>query len=105
MRSPTFVLMTRHEGGSLPLYHADLYRLDSVDEVEELALEEQAADGILLVEWPERGLDALPAHHLFVALEPTPDSPSSRRITLVAVGERYKRVLDGLLAAGLADRV
>ncbi len=105
VRSPTFVLMTRHEGSSLPLYHADLYRLDSVAEVEDLALPEQAADGVLLVEWPERGLDALPEQHLFVALEPVADAPSSRRITVVAAGDRYKRVLDGLLAAGLADRV
>ncbi|MFN8585342.1 MAG: tRNA (adenosine(37)-N6)-threonylcarbamoyltransferase complex ATPase subunit type 1 TsaE [Dehalococcoidia bacterium] len=105
VRSPTFVLMTHHEGGALPLYHADLYRLETVEEVEDLSLDEQAADGVLLVEWPERGLDALPAHHLLVVLEPVPDEPTSRRITVVAVGDRYRRVLDGLLAAGLADRV
>ncbi len=105
VRSPTFVLMTRHEGGTLPLYHADLYRLDSIEEVEELALAEQAADGVLLVEWPERGLQALPAEHVLVVLEPVRDHPSSRRITVVAAGDRYRRVLDGLLAAGLVDRV
>jgi tRNA threonylcarbamoyladenosine biosynthesis protein TsaE len=104
VRSPTFVLMTRHDGGVLPLYHADLYRLESIQEVEELALAEQAADGVLLVEWPERGLEALPAEHVLVVLEPT-EAPLERRITVVGVGERYKRVLDGLLAAGLADRV
>jgi tRNA threonylcarbamoyladenosine biosynthesis protein TsaE len=104
VRSPTFVLMTRHDGGVLPLYHADLYRLESIREVEELALAEQAADGVLLVEWPERGLEALPAEHVLVVLEPT-EGPSERRITVVGVGERYKSVLDGLLAAGLADRV
>jgi len=105
VRSPTFVLLTRHDGGMLPLHHADLYRLDSIEEVEELALAEQAADGVLLVEWPERGLRALPAEHVLVVLEPVREQPSSRRITVVAAGERYRRVLDGLLAAGLADRV
>lgn len=105
VRSPTFVLMTRHDGGSLPLYHADLYRLGTPEEVEDLSLEEQAADGVLLVEWPERGLEALPEEHLLVALEPVPEDASMRRITVVAAGDRYKRVLDGLLAAGLADRV
>ena len=105
VRSPTFVLLTRHDGGTLPLYHADLYRLDSIEEVEELALAEQAADGVLLVEWPERGLQALPAEHVLVVLEPVREQPSARRITVVAAGERYRRVLDGLLAAGLADRV
>jgi len=105
VRSPTFVLLARHDGGSLPLYHADLYRLDTPEEVEELSLAEQASHGVLLVEWPERGLEALPEEHLLVVLEPVPEEPSTRRITIVGAGERYKRVLDGLLAAGLADRV
>ena len=72
VNSPTFVLLARHdlptpEGGARSaerpraLYHADLFRLTNSEEVEELALAEQAADGALLVEWPERGLEAFPA--------------------------------------------
>lgn len=105
VRSPTFVLMTKHvpaEGASLPLYHADLYRLDEPEQVEELALEEQAHDGVLLIEWPERGVGVLPASHLLVVLEPI--EGEARRITFVAAGERYRHVLDALQAAGLADR-
>lgn len=97
--SPTFVLMTRHEG-PLRLYHADLYRLTDVQEVEDLALDQQAADGVLLVEWPERGLEALPAEHLLIVLELAEGSPSERRITVVASGDRYRRILDGLGARG-----
>lgn len=97
--SPTFVLMTRHEG-PLRLYHADLYRLTDVQEVEDLALDQQAADGVLLVEWPERGLDALPAEHLLIVLELAEGSPSERRITVVASGDRYRHILDGLGARG-----
>ncbi len=104
VRSPTFVLLAQHSG-ALPLFHADLYRLDSVEQVEELTLDQQAAEGVLLVEWPERGLEALPLEHVLVVLEPVSEEASARRITVVAAGERYKRVLDGLLAAGLADRV
>ena len=109
VRSPTFVLMTRHvpaEGAApaLPLYHADLYRLDDPWQVEELALEEQARDGVLLIEWPERGVEVLPASHLLVVLEPAADGSAPRRITFVAVGERYRHILDALQAAGLADR-
>lgn len=103
VNSPTFVLLARHDG-PLPLYHADLYRLGEPDEVAELALAEQAADGVLLVEWPERGLDALPAGHLLVALEPVAGEPEERRITVVAAGERYRRVLDGLEAGGGRSR-
>jgi tRNA threonylcarbamoyladenosine biosynthesis protein TsaE len=95
VNSPTFVLLARHEG-TTPLYHADLYRLTDPEEVADLALDEQAADGVLLVEWPERGLDVLPEEHLLVAIETRPDDPNARRITLVASGARYLRVLDGL---------
>ena len=95
VNSPSFVLLAKHEGKT-PLYHADLYRLTSVEEVEELALAEQATDGVLLVEWPERGLDALPDEHLLVALEMVEDHPNERRITLAGIGDRHRHVLDGL---------
>jgi tRNA threonylcarbamoyl adenosine modification protein YjeE len=99
VNSPTFVLMARHDGPTR-LYHADLYRLTEADEVAELALEQQAADGVLLVEWPERGLVVLPTEHLLVVLELVPGEASHRRITVVASGERYRRILDGLGARG-----
>ena len=70
--------------------------------MEELALEEQARDGVLLVEWPERGVEVLPASHLLIVLEPV--EGAGRRLTFVAVGERYRHILDALRAAGLADR-
>lgn len=99
VNSPTFVLLARHEGATL-LYHADLYRLGGPDEVEDLALSEQAADGVLLVEWPERGLDALPAEHLLISIEIPEGAPTERRFTILGIGERYRRVIDGLQAAG-----
>ena len=100
--SPTFVLMAKHEATetSPALYHADLYRLNDPEEVADLALELQAADGVLLIEWAERGLDVLPSEHLLVVLEPSDENPKERRITVVAHGERYRRILDGLGARG-----
>ena len=97
--SPTFVLCVLHQGAT-PLYHADLYRLTEPEEVEDLHLEEQAREGVLLVEWPERGLEALPAEHLLVVIDPVEGAPKERRITIVARGARYERVLDGLGARG-----
>ncbi len=99
VNSPTFVLMTRHDGLTR-LYHADLYRLTDPDEVADLALDQQAVDGVLLIEWPERGLEVLPSDHLLVVLDQFDDRPNDRRITIVANGERYRRVLDGLGARG-----
>ena len=105
--SPTFVLLARHDpppGGGLPLFHADLYRLAEGGEVWELALEEQAAPGVLLVEWPERGIEALPAEHLLVRIE-AGGAESERRLTFVAIGARYRAVLDALAARRGALRV
>ena len=48
--SPTFVIV-RHYRGLIPLTHADVYRLGSSAEVEDLDLTVEAADGVLLVEW------------------------------------------------------
>ena len=108
VNSPTFVLLARHdlpEAVAAPerprsLYHADLYRLTDPEEVRDLALAEQAADGALLVEWPERGLEALPAEHLLVAIEPDPRDADARRFTIAAIGERYHRIVDGLGGRG-----
>lgn len=108
VNSPTFVLLARHdlpapEGGDArgadrpdALHHADLFRLTELEEVADLALAEQAGEGALLVEWPERGLEALPREHLLVAIEFSAEHDDERRLTFVAVGERYHRILDGL---------
>lgn len=107
VNSPTFVLLAQHEPehggadtvkneGALTLFHADLYRLNDLDEVAELHLAEQATKGVLLVEWPERGIEVLPPEHLLVVLEAIEGSSNERRITIVPVGDRYQRVLDGL---------
>ena len=93
--SPTFVLMARHEG-PLRLFHADLYRLEDPEEVAVLGLAEQAAEGVLAVEWPERALEVLPSEHLLVIIEPVPEDADARRITLVPRGARAQELLDGL---------
>jgi tRNA threonylcarbamoyladenosine biosynthesis protein TsaE len=57
--SPTFTLVHEYRGGSLTLYHADLYRLEKVA-TEDLGLEEMGvSDGVLAIEWPDRLAHAL----------------------------------------------
>src|SRR3546814_15561179 len=53
--SPTFTLVQIYERRPAPVWHFDLYRLDSAAEVEELGFSEALAGGIALVEWPEIG--------------------------------------------------
>jgi tRNA threonylcarbamoyladenosine biosynthesis protein TsaE len=58
--SPTFTLVHDYGGGRLPLLHLDLYRLDRVD-LDEIGLDpDQAARGVVVVEWPERLRHAVP---------------------------------------------
>jgi tRNA threonylcarbamoyladenosine biosynthesis protein TsaE len=52
--SPTFTIIQEYRGGRLPLFHADLYRLDDRREIDDLGLSEIAVDGVLVVEWAER---------------------------------------------------
>jgi tRNA threonylcarbamoyladenosine biosynthesis protein TsaE len=93
VNSPTFVLMNEYRG-RLPVYHADLYRLDSPEEVAALDLANASLDGALLVEWPERGDSLLPAEHLLVQIEHA--GPQERVITLVPRGPRAEELIEDL---------
>jgi len=52
--SPTFTIMQEYRGGRLPLFHVDLYRLNDAREVDDLGVDEIAADGVLAIEWGEK---------------------------------------------------
>lgn len=68
--SPTFTLVQAYEtGDGPPIWHFDLYRLTSPDDALELGIEDAFADGISLIEWPERLGGLLPAGRLDLTLE------------------------------------
>ncbi len=91
IKSSSFVLVNEY-AGRLRLCHADLYRLEDPRDVFDLALEETAKDGVLVVEWPERAWEELPRERLLVRLA-YGATPSERRIELVAEGARYEALL------------
>lgn len=58
--SPTFTIVNEYEGGRLPLFHFDLYRLDSADELFDIGWEDyRVRDGVCAVEWSEHAGDML----------------------------------------------
>jgi tRNA threonylcarbamoyladenosine biosynthesis protein TsaE len=87
--SPTFTLVHSYDTGRLPLHHADLYRLDRVAEVADLALLELAEDGILLVEWGDAAPDEL-GDHLEVLLGVDSLDENARHIEVTPVGRAWE---------------
>jgi tRNA threonylcarbamoyladenosine biosynthesis protein TsaE len=89
--SPTFVLCHIYPGRET-LYHADAYRLNSIDEVADLGLSEAMAGGaIVVVEWADRIAAALPADRISIRLLEV--SPAERRIQMTAGGPLSAEVL------------
>lgn len=95
--SPTFTLVQTYETGGAEIWHADLYRLGDVSEVEELGLTEAFDDAICLVEWPDRLGPLSPAEALHLSFAPGP-AESARTLTLSWSAERWDD-LPGALAA------
>ena len=98
--SPTFTLVREYATGRLPIVHADVYRLDRVQDVVDLGLQESAEDGVLLVEWGDAVEALLPAGHLVVELT-VPGADEQRIVAIRSVGdawslrwERLERALD-----------
>lgn len=91
--SPSYTLMNPY-AGRLPLYHFDLYRLVSVEDLVDLGFDDYFhGNGVTVVEWADR-FPQLVLEGLRVRLEHTADDV--RRITLEADGEPYDQVLDSL---------
>ena len=68
--SPTYTLMQVYSFGSLEIYHADLYRLENLDEIWELGLEDSFHQGITIIEWPDRMGPFLPLSTLQIFISP-----------------------------------
>jgi len=85
--SPTFTLVQVYQSGAGPLYHFDLYRLEAPDQSVELGVDDAFADGISLVEWPDRLGGYLPRRHLKITLAAGADKDS--RIARISGGVQW----------------
>ena len=91
--SPTFTLVQVYDSPAGRVWHFDLYRLEEPDEALELDIEDAFADGICLIEWPDRLGRWLPARRVELTLEPGP-TPEARRARLRAFGQDDDRWKD-----------
>ena len=92
--SPSFILSRRYDDGFLPLTHADVYRIESIAEFEDLELEEGAADGVLVIEWGQAVASAVTEDRLEIAIEF--DGESGRTFRLEPQGSWTSRALGEL---------
>ncbi|OJX68512.1 tRNA (adenosine(37)-N6)-threonylcarbamoyltransferase complex ATPase subunit type 1 TsaE [Magnetospirillum sp. 64-120] len=91
--SPTFTLVQMYEGKSGDLWHFDLYRLDKPEDAFELGIEDAFADGISLIEWPDRLGRLMPRERLEIHLHPG-HKTTSRTAELISHGQWDDRLKD-----------
>lgn len=92
--SPTFSLVQQYFLRQFDIWHFDFYRIDDPLEAYELGIEEAFADGVSLIEWPERIASLLPADRLEIHINT--DAPMSGR-------RRFEFRIPKIWEARLAD--
>jgi tRNA threonylcarbamoyladenosine biosynthesis protein TsaE len=94
IRSPSFTLINEYQG-RLPVYHIDLYRVESRAQLEGLNLREYLySDGVSLIEWFEH----LPADEVdeYLELRIAYVDGSRRQLSFSPHGQRYEEIVEGL---------
>ncbi|WP_179394767.1 tRNA (adenosine(37)-N6)-threonylcarbamoyltransferase complex ATPase subunit type 1 TsaE [Lacticaseibacillus absianus] len=96
IKSPTFTIIREYQGGRLPLYHMDIYRLEDGGAAD-LGLEEYfEGDGVSVVEWPDFLGVAMPEDYLLIHFHKDPTDDNKRTLTFEPVGTRAQQLLDAL---------
>lgn len=89
--SPTYTIVNEYLSGRLPLFHFDMYRLSSSDELFDIGWEDYLTrGGVCAVEWSENVADAL-QDAIRVTIEKDPQQPDIRHITITG-GDRFEAV-------------
>ena len=91
--SPTFTLVQSYDAPDFEIFHYDLYRIKSPEEIFEIGMEEAVYQGVSLIEWPEMMGGYLPRNCFRVEITPQKDG---RKITISTASEEKRQRLAGL---------
>ncbi len=70
VNSPTFTILQIYEEGRIPFYHFDVYRIEEIEEMEEIGYEEYFdGAGVCLIEWANLIEEILPKEHIRIVIE------------------------------------
>jgi len=95
VNSPSFVLIKEYSGKKIPLFHCDLYRLEGIEQIAFLGLDDYFTQkGIFVIEWAKKAQDLLPDEYLDVNIKFV--SRKRREFALSAKGKSYKEILNKL---------
>ena len=100
VRSPSYVLIHCYQG-RVPIYHADLYRLDGPTDLADIGLREfLAGDGVAVIEWADKLEASLPSERLDIVL--AHQEEQTRLITVTPQGARTHQLFECWLALPMA---
>ena len=87
VNSPTFTIIKEYEGGRLPFYHFDVYRIGDIEEMEEIGYDDYFfGEGVCLIEWAELIEELLPENIISITIEKNPEKGFDyRKITIEGV--------------------
>jgi len=92
--SPTYTIINEYTSGRIPLYHFDVYRLGSSDEMYELGCDEYFyGDGATVLEWADNVDDVIPNEKLWITIRKL-ENPDEREIVFKAFGTDYEKLLE-----------
>jgi len=92
--SPTFTLIQTYDTSAGEIWHADLYRLGALEEIEELGLQDALDNAVCLIEWPELLGPLTPATALSLRFQTDITDENLRRITLTSGSDRWAPLLE-----------
>lgn len=93
--SPTFTLVKEYQNGEMPLYHMDVYRLESGDDGSIGLSDYFTKGGITIIEWSDIIKDSLPEERLEIKFKVVDEE--TRVLTLIPYGQEYEDLVSAVL--------